>query len=147
MEATPLARDRVIAHWRGFARPGKRRYLLTFRLTTMLNSWSTIPLFLLLLLRYANAYTWQFTNQPRQCQNVSLAVQGSGKPPYSLLIIPSGPSPLANNVEVRTVQSIPFSGSSTSLSFKLNYPENSSFVAVVCLYFVLITAAPSFSNI
>lgn len=105
----------------------------------MLNSWPTIPFFFFLLLRYANAYTWQFTSQPRQCQNVSLAVQGSGQPPYSLLIIPNGPTPLANNIEVRTVQSIPFSGSSTSLSFKLNYPENSSFVAVVCLNLVLIT--------
>lgn len=85
------------------------------------------PLFPLL----ANAYTWQFTSQPRQCQNVSIAVEGSGQPPYSLLLIPSGPTPLANNVEVRTIQNIPFSGNSNTLSFKLNFPENSSFVAVV----------------
>lgn len=114
--------------------------------TTMLISWPTIPFLFFLSLRHANAYTWQFTSQPRQCQNVSIAVQGSGQPPYSLLIIPSGPTPLANNIEVRTVQSIPFSGSSTSLNFNLKYPANSSFVAVVCLYFALITAAPPFSN-
>jgi hypothetical protein len=97
-----------------------------------------LPRFLtviLLLPLLANAYTWQFTSQPHQCQNVSLSVQGSGgQPPYSLLIIPTGPSPLPNNVEVRTIQNIPFSGTSTTLSFNLNYPENSSFVAVVRSY-------------
>jgi len=85
------------------------------------------PLFPLL----ANAYTWQFTSQPSQCQNVSIAVEGSGQPPYSLLIIPSGPTPLANNVEVRKIQNIPFPGNSNTLSFMLSFPENSSFVAVV----------------
>ncbi|KAF8493435.1 hypothetical protein F5888DRAFT_1617817 [Russula emetica] len=82
-----------------------------------------------------NAYTWQFTSQPYQCQNVSLSIQGSGgQPPYSLLIIPSGPppaSPLPNNIDFRPILNIPFSGTSTTLSFNLNYPENSSFVAVV----------------
>jgi hypothetical protein len=90
-----------------------------------------IPLFFPLL---ANAYTWKFTTEPRQCQNVSIAVDGSGNPPYSLLIIPSGPSPLPNTVEVRSIQSMPFLGNSSTLSFKLNYPENSSFVAVVSRY-------------
>ena len=85
------------------------------------------PLFPLL----ANAYTWQFTSQPRQCQNVSITVEGSGQPPYSLLLIPYGPTPLANNVEVRKIRNIPFSGNSNNLSFMLNYPESSSFVAVV----------------
>ena len=94
-------------------------------------SLSIILLFPLLV----NAYTWQFTSQPRQCQNVSLSIQGSGgQPPYSLLIIPTGPSPLPNNTEVRSVLDIPFSGTSTTLSFNLNYPENSSFVAVVRSY-------------
>jgi hypothetical protein len=79
----------------------------------------------------ANAYTWQFTNQPRQCQTVSVAVEGSGQPPYSILLIPTGPTPLPNNTEVRTIQNINFTGSSTTLSFKLTYPENSSFVAVL----------------
>jgi hypothetical protein len=80
----------------------------------------------------ANAYTWQFTSQPRQCQDLSLSISGSGgQPPYSLTIIPTGASPLPNNTEVRTILNIPFSGSSTTLSFKFNYPESSSFVAVV----------------
>ena len=94
----------------------------------------SIPLLSLFPL-LANAYTWQFTTQPRQCQNVTLAVQGSGQPPYSLLIIPVGPSPLPNNTEVRTIQNISFSGSSTTLSFELTYPGDSSFVAVVRIYF------------
>jgi hypothetical protein len=94
-------------------------------------SLTVIPLFPLLI----NAYTWQFTSQPRQCQNLSLSVQGSGgQPPYNLVIIPTGPSPLPNNTEVRSILNIPFSGTSTTLSFKLNYPENSSFVAVVRSY-------------
>ncbi|KAF8493416.1 hypothetical protein F5888DRAFT_820424 [Russula emetica] len=94
-----------------------------------------IPCSLTIILSFpllVNAYTWQFTSQPRQCQTVSLSIQGSGgQPPYSLLIIPTGPSPLPNNTEVRSILNIPFSGTSTTLSFNLNYPENSSFVAVV----------------
>ncbi|KAI0252516.1 hypothetical protein BJV78DRAFT_1124573 [Lactifluus subvellereus] len=88
-------------------------------------------LLLISLFSLTNAYTWKFTSQPRQCQSLSLAVSGSGNPPYSLLIIPTGPSPLQNNTEVRTIQNIPFSGTSNTLTFQLNYPANSSFVAVV----------------
>ena len=81
-----------------------------------------------------NAYTWQFTSPPIQCKNVTLSIQGSGgQPPYSLLLIPTGASPIPN-VEVRSAETIPFSGTSTTLSFNLNYPENSSFVAVVRSY-------------
>lgn len=90
--------------------------------------------FLSLFPLLANAYTWHFSTQPRQCQTVSVAIDGSGHPPYSLLLIPTGPTPLPNNTEVRTIQNINFTGSSTTLSFKLTYPENSSFVAVVRSY-------------
>jgi hypothetical protein len=97
-----------------------------------------------------NAYTWQFTSQPYQCQNVSLSIQGSGgQPPYSLLIIPTGPppaSPLPNNIDFRPILNIPFSGTSTTLSFNLNYPENSSFVAVVRSS-LSTTFSPSFPHI
>ena len=86
--------------------------------------------FLLLFPLLANAYTWKFTSQPRQCQNLSLSVQGSGQPPYNLLLLPTGPNPFQNTTEFRKIHNIPFSGN--SLSFKLDYPENSSFVAVVC---------------
>lgn len=97
------------------------------------------PVCLLLLSLFpllARAYTWQFNSQPRQCQNVSLSVMGSGQPPYNLLIIPYGPTPLPNNTEVRTIQNIPFPGNSNTLTFELNYPENSSFVAVVSCCFL-----------
>jgi hypothetical protein len=93
-----------------------------------------IPIIVVLFPLLAHAYTWQFTSSPNQCQDVSIAVEGSGQPPYTLLLIPYGPSPLSNNVEVRTIQNIPFSGDGNTLSFKLNYPENSSFVAVVSRY-------------
>ena len=82
-----------------------------------------------------NAYTWQFSSPPLQCNNVTLSILDSGgQPPYSLLIVPTGPSPLPNNIEVRSIQNIPFPGTSATLSFNLNYPENSSFVAVVRSY-------------
>jgi hypothetical protein len=86
--------------------------------------------FLLLFPLLANAYTWKFTSQPLQCQNLSLSIQGSGQPPYNLLLLPTGPNPVHNTTEFRKIYYIPFSGN--SLSFKLDYPENSSFVAVVC---------------
>jgi len=111
-------------------------------INSMLEPWLSFMFFFFFFPPYTTAYTWQFTSQPRQCQNVSIAVQGSGKPPYSLLIIPSGPTPLSNNTEVRTIQNISFPGSSTSLSFKLNFPENSSFVAVVCPFLLALVTAP-----
>ena len=55
--------------------------------------------------------------------------------PGSLMIIPTGASPLPNT-EVRALQNIPFPGTSTTLSFNLNYPETSTFVAVVRSYFL-----------
>ncbi|KAI0261650.1 hypothetical protein BC834DRAFT_895258 [Gloeopeniophorella convolvens] len=55
----------------------------------------------------------------------------AGNPPYSVLLIPSGPTPFSNGIEVRTIQNISFPGTSNTLNFKLNYPANSSFVATV----------------
>ncbi|CCM04889.1 uncharacterized protein FIBRA_07085 [Fibroporia radiculosa] len=83
----------------------------------------------LLLPAFASAFSFEFTNTPEQCQNLSLSITGSGTPPYSVLVIPFGPSPLANNIEVRKIFSVQFSG--TSHSFQLNYPGDSQFVAVV----------------
>ncbi|KAF8269215.1 hypothetical protein EI94DRAFT_1829083 [Lactarius quietus] len=94
-------------------------------------SWLIIPFVFFFSPSYTTAYTWQFTSDPAQCQNLSVAVNGSGQPPYSFVIIPNGNSPLPNGIEVRSVQTYPFPGNSTSLTFNLNYPENSSFVAVV----------------
>ncbi|KAJ7512685.1 hypothetical protein B0H11DRAFT_2151564 [Mycena galericulata] len=77
-----------------------------------------------------SAYTWSFTSAPTQCGNVSISVSG-GTPPYQVLIIPYGISPLPNNIEARKIQDEPFPGLSSSISFKLNYPQFSQFVAVL----------------
>jgi len=58
-------------------------------------------------------------------------VGSGGVPPYRLLVLPSGPTPLSSGVEVRKILDVPFPDSSTTLSFQLNYPANSQFVAVV----------------
>lgn len=98
---------------------------------------SMSPILLLLpLIPLANAYSWKFSSQPTQCQNLTISISGNdGKPPYRILIIPFGPSPLANSVEARKIIDQPFDGDSTSLSFKLNFPGNSQFVAVVSICF------------
>ena len=80
-----------------------------------------------------NGYSFSIANTPQQCQNLGISISGSGTPPYSAVIIPFGPSPLPNNVEVRKILDLNFTGSSTSLSFKFPYPENSQFVVVVSL--------------
>ncbi|KZT69906.1 hypothetical protein DAEQUDRAFT_725867 [Daedalea quercina L-15889] len=77
----------------------------------------------------ASAFSWDFTSTPKQCQNLSLSISGSGSPPYSVLVIPFGASPLPNNTEVRRIFQVQFNGSSTS--FQLAYPTDSQFVAVV----------------
>lgn len=77
------------------------------------------------------AYSFDFESTPVQCGNLSISITGSGTPPYSVLVIPFGPSPLTNNTEVRKIAQHNFTGSSTSISFELSYPEDSQFVAVV----------------
>lgn len=89
--------------------------------------------FTLLLVPLVSAYSWSFHSQPRQCQNLNISIDGTGQPPYSILIIPFGATPLPNNVEARTIVNIPFDG--TTANFQLKYPSNSQFVAVVSLYF------------
>ncbi|PCH35288.1 hypothetical protein WOLCODRAFT_27769 [Wolfiporia cocos MD-104 SS10] len=85
--------------------------------------------FLALLPALASAYTFNFTSTPQQCQNLSLDIVGAGKPPYSVLVIPFGASPLPGNKEVRRIFQVNFTGTSTS--FQLKYPTDSQFVAVV----------------
>ena len=93
-------------------------------------------LYLLSLLPSSRAYSWSFQSMPQQCSNLTVSITGSdGKPPYRILILPFGPSPLANNTEARTILDVPFNGQESSVSFKLKYPENSQLVAVVC-YFI-----------
>ncbi|KAI0349209.1 hypothetical protein OH77DRAFT_1507547 [Trametes cingulata] len=77
----------------------------------------------------ASAYSFVFKNTPRQCQNLELDITGSGSPPYTALIIPTGPTPLPNSIEARRITEVSFTN--TTASFQLKFPENSQFVAVV----------------
>ncbi|KIM35169.1 hypothetical protein M413DRAFT_449880 [Hebeloma cylindrosporum] len=104
------------------------------RINTLPASWLPLltSLYLSSLLPSSRAYSWAFQSTPQQCSNLTVTVSGSdGKPPYRILILPFGPTPLANNIEARTILDIPFNGQESSVSFKLKYPENSQFVAVV----------------
>ncbi|KAG6820296.1 hypothetical protein H0H93_002734 [Arthromyces matolae] len=58
-------------------------------------------------------------------------MSSDGIPPYRVLIIPFGASNLPNNTEVRTIVDQPFPDGASSVSFKLNYPANTQFVAVM----------------
>ncbi|TDL22848.1 hypothetical protein BD410DRAFT_698316, partial [Rickenella mellea] len=80
----------------------------------------------------AAAYSFNLQTTPAQCQNLTVSITGSGgTPPYKVLILPFGGSPLPNNIEARKIVEQPFPGSATSVSFQLNYPTNSQFVTVV----------------
>lgn len=90
------------------------------------------PLLFLLFLPLTLAYTWSFQNTPQQCNNLTIAISGDdGKPPYRVLIIPFGPTPLPNAVEARKILDVGFADGAKSVSFVLKFPENSQFVAVV----------------
>ncbi|KAG7448852.1 uncharacterized protein BT62DRAFT_929922 [Guyanagaster necrorhizus] len=99
----------------------------------MLGPFLSLFLLLLELPAPSTAYSWSFTSTPAQCQNLTVSVSGSdGKGPYRILIVPFGSSPFANNTEVRRILDQKFpSDSATEVTFQLNYPENSQFVAVV----------------
>lgn len=85
------------------------------------------------LFTFSSAYTWTFNNIPSQCSQLSASIEGTGgEPPFNILIIPYGSSPLSP-IEVRTIQTIAFN-SSTEVEFNLNYPAGSQFVAVVRLF-------------
>ncbi|KAG6918356.1 hypothetical protein DXG01_015005 [Tephrocybe rancida] len=93
---------------------------------------SSALLTLLAIPSLVTAYTWKFDSPPQQCSNLTVSVSGSdGKPPYRILLLPFGPSPLKNNIEARTIVDQPFPDGASTASFKLNYPANSQFVAVV----------------
>ena len=82
------------------------------------------------------AYSWVLNALATQCSNLSISITGSdGVPPYRVLVVPFGPTPLPSNTEVRSVIDHPFDGNATTASFAINYPANSQFVAVVSLLF------------
>ncbi|OBZ67574.1 hypothetical protein A0H81_12403 [Grifola frondosa] len=91
------------------------------------------PFFLLAFLpSLALGYSFNIASTPRQCQNLTIDITGTGgQPPYSALIIPFGPSPLANAIEARRITTVSFNGTNaTSATFELKYPENSQFVVI-----------------
>ena len=95
-------------------------------------------LILLLQLTFSAAYSWVLTAPATQCSNLSISITGSdGVPPYRVLVVPSGPTPLPNNAEVRPITDYAFDGDSTTASFAINYPANSQFVAIVSCRFCL----------
>ena len=105
----------------------------------MLSRLRFAPLVLLQLITlptFSAGYSWVFNAPPQQCSNLSISITGSGVPPYRVLIIPFGPTPLPNDTEVRHIVDHSF-GNSTSTSFAINYPESSQFVAVVSRLFFL----------
>ena len=112
---------------------------------------SSLPTLLLLTLSSLStlsaAYTWNFATPPQQCSNLTVSLVGSGGvPPYRLLVLPSGPTPLSSGVEVRTILDVPFPDDSTTVSFQLKYPAFSQLVAVVSilLYFLFLSFFSSF---
>ncbi|KAI5119880.1 hypothetical protein M0805_008551 [Coniferiporia weirii] len=80
----------------------------------------------------ANAFSFNINSPPQQCSNLSISITGTGgTPPYRVLILPFGGSPLPNNVEARKIVDQEFPGNATSVSFQLKYPALSQFVVVV----------------
>lgn len=89
-------------------------------------------LLVLALPALSSAYTWNFKSTPQECSDLTVEVSGSGgTPPYRILIVPYGGTPFSNGSEVRKIFETPFDNDATSVTFKLNYPENSQFIAVV----------------
>lgn len=79
----------------------------------------------------AAAFSFDFTSPPRQFQDLSFNISGSGNPPYHATIIPIGAKPSGFTNDARQIYDLPFNDSS-SLSFQLRYPEDSQFIVVVC---------------
>lgn len=98
---------------------------------------SPLPVLLLTLSlsSLSAAYSWNFATPPQQCSNVTISLVGSGIPPYRVLLMPFGPSPLMNGVEVRTAFEMAFPDNSKTVSFTLKYPAHSQLVAVVSVTF------------
>ncbi|KAL0057352.1 hypothetical protein AAF712_016008 [Marasmius tenuissimus] len=76
-------------------------------------------------------YTWNFKSTPTQCGQLTIAINGQGSPPYSVLILPSDATPFPNGTEVRKIMEEKSSGDSSEITFQLKYPASSRFVAVV----------------
>lgn len=89
---------------------------------------TVVLLSLLSFSRFVIGYSFQLTSAPSQCGNVNLdIIDGQGTPPYSLLVVPSGPAP--GSKELRKVFTHNFTDQSTS--FLLPFPTGSNFVMMV----------------
>ena len=102
---------------------------------------SSLPILLTLssLSTLSAAYTWKFASPPQQCSNLTVSLWGSGGvPPFRLLVLPNGPTPLSSGVEVRKIVDVPFPDGARSVSFKLRYPAFSQLVAVVSIFLCLL---------
>ncbi|KAG7095479.1 hypothetical protein E1B28_006218 [Marasmius oreades] len=93
--------------------------------------YSVATLLLLELPLLSLGFTWKFNQTPSQCGQLTISIDGQGKPPYSVLILPSGSTPFPNGTEVRKILEAKSSGNSAEITFQLNYPANSQFVAAV----------------
>lgn len=91
-----------------------------------------LPLFLLPSL--AAAYSFNIDNTPRQCQNLTVSITGTGQPPYNLIVIPFGPTPLSTGKEARKIIQQNFTGN--SVTFPLNFPVDSQFIVQVSISFL-----------
>jgi hypothetical protein len=91
----------------------------------------------------AHAYSWNLRGDARQCANSTVVLNGSGgNPPYKLLMIPFGSTPL--KVEARRIVEQTFiTGDQTSGEINVGYPANSQFVAVVSSFISLPCVCPS----
>lgn len=84
-----------------------------------------VTILLSLIITTARAFSFSFTNNISQCSQVTAQWNG-GQPPFTLLLVPTGHL----TPETRTIiqENIP---SGNSVSFTLNYPAESQFVAVL----------------
>lgn len=98
---------------------------MVFLISSLLLGWAGL----------VSSYSWAFDNAPSQCNPlvISITDQTGGEPPYTLLVVPHGNTPLQNLVEVRQVLSIPFN-TTTQVNFTLNYPATSELVALVSVF-------------
>lgn len=89
---------------------------------------ASTALSVLSLLTLVAGYSFDITAAPTQCGPLSLQITGgSGKPPYTALIVPYGASPTPT--EQRKVFQQQFSGDSTS--FTMPFPVDSNFVVML----------------
>jgi hypothetical protein len=97
----------------------------TYTLIMIIRHSTYILLSLSTLIPTINAFSFSFTDSPNQCSNVTVEWDG-GQAPFTLLLVPTGHV----NPETRTIIQQDVS-SGDSVSFVLDFPADSQFVAVL----------------